>query len=197
MADNDNPSSENDSIENQISAASKKLNIDIDILRQISPEEIQYLLDHWPFLQMLDPEAKEPGSLRLIRAWSGWIIQDYGDAMSSSPGELIFGGGDFRLLLDEDEGGKAGDIINPGKGTIWNQAYWTAAEMVNLAVKRGWGVIHLVSGHPMMKWAAWMRALDEEIPLQGFVPSEKDHAKRERVKRPEIDEQMLRQLRRK
>ena len=120
-------------------------------------------------------------------------IHNYGDAMSSSPGHLLFGGGDYRINLEEDEDDEGSGVVNPGKGTIWKQAFDTAAEMVSLAKESGWSAVNIVDGHPMMKWAAWMQAADEHLGVDGYTPTEKDLLRRERVKRSEIDDEKLRQ----
>ncbi|HYF97554.1 MAG TPA: hypothetical protein VD770_01080, partial [Coxiellaceae bacterium] len=131
---------------------------------------------------------------KLIRAQSGWIICDYGDAMSSSPGDLIFADNipDPSFLYGlgtrpsknqkEDEGG--------GHGTIIKQAVDTAAEMIFLAMQRGWRGATIVEGHERMKWAAWVMAGDHEYNLQGFEPTETDIERRKRLRRSraEIDQ---------
>jgi len=170
-------------LEKNIQDMAKKLNVDIDLLREISPEEIQYLLDHCPFLQIVGPtvELKET-EVKIVQSESGWDIHDYGDALSSSPGRLLFGGGDFRLYLDEDEeGGSGGAIINPGKGTIRNQAFVTASEMVMMAQEHGWGSIAIRDGHPLMKRAAWIKAGELNMGVEGFEPTGDDKRVRERV----------------
>jgi len=54
MSDENN----SDDLEQQIQEASKRLNIDVNVLREISPEEIQYLLDRCPFLQIVGPSME-------------------------------------------------------------------------------------------------------------------------------------------
>ncbi len=168
-------------IEQTIERASEKLHIDINVLREIRAEDIQYLLDHCPFLQIVGPEiALDTQTVKLISSQSGWDIHDYGDALSSSPGRFIFGGGDFRINEDEgDEDG--GGIVNPGKGTVVNQAWVTASDMLLMAYERGWSFVTLVDGHAVMKRAAWVRAVELGITIQGFEPSQKDRRIRDRV----------------
>ncbi len=168
------------------------INPNINWRERLKVSDVLYLLDHFPFLQMVDggtaPQSTAP--LNIITAKSGWNIQDYKDALSSSPGMLLFGGGDFRIVLPGEEGdGEGGGVINPGKGTIVNQAVATAFEMIEIAQRYGWASIKLVDGHPLMMWAAWMQALDLNIPLTGYEPSEHDRAKRRRIKRSRTEEQ--------
>lgn len=171
------------------------INPRIDWRKRINVSDVLYLLDRCPFLQMVDggsaPQSTE--KLNIITGKSGWKIHDYKDAMSSSPGLLLFGGGNFKIRLpeEEDEGGEGGGIINPGKGTIINQSVVTAFEMVELAQLYGWAKIKLIDGHPLMMWAAWMQALDAGIEISGFEPSEHDYGKRRRIKRSRSEEQTM------
>lgn len=175
-----------------IDAVSKKLNIDINVLRDISPEEIQYLLDHCPFLQIVDTvlhytEDEQPPEVQFIDAESGWQIFDYGDAMSASPGNKILGLETFKRQADDDDGGKGG-----GKGTIRNQAFLTAVEMVAIAKARGWQGIQIVDGNHLMKRAAWIKASQAGLSVSGFDASEHDKAVRDRVDMSDTEYQTLR-----
>lgn len=180
MADDDH--NDNDNIEQDLDEISKKLQIDINVLRDISPEEIQYLLDCCPFLQIVDTVLhytdEQPPEVQFIDAQSGWTIFDYGDAMSSSPGEGILGFAEYKRLKegDDDDGGEGG-----GKGTIWNQAFKTAAEMVEIAKARGWKGIQIIDGHRVMKRGAWITALNIGLPVVGFEPTAEDSKVRARV----------------
>ncbi len=170
----------------------------VNLQRQISPEEIIYLLDRCPFLQIIATNAKvlaSHSSLQLVSAKSGWKIQNYFHAMNSSPGMLLFGGGDFRFRFPEEQdkdGSTGGTVINPGKGTIYNQAIMTANEMVALALQQGWHGIKVVDGHPLMILGAWMEASDLGMGFEGYTPSEQDLAKRRRIKRSRSEQETIR-----
>lgn len=175
---------QNDDLEQTIQEASEKLNIDINVLREITPEEVQYLLDHCPFLQIVGPEmVLEKQKVKIVQSDSGWDIHDYGDALSSSPGRFIFGGGNFRIYLDDesDEGSSGGDIINPGKGTVVNQAWVTAGDMLTIASERGWKFVIIINGHGIMRRAAWIKASELSITIDGFEPTLEDERVRDRV----------------
>lgn len=149
----------------------------------IRHEDVEYLLNRYPFLQIIstDPKFPEEGiQTKLIDAKSGWTIHDYGDAMSASPGELL-----FRRYEEEEEGGETG-----GTGTIIKQAYITAQEMVKIAASKGWPGIDIVDGTPIMKWATWMAALDRELLLNGYEPTEDDHKKRARLRKLYEEEEL-------
>lgn len=180
-----NPEKNPEDIENLIQDASQKLKLDIDWMRKLTPQDVLYLIDHCPFLQMINPDATGEGeSVKLILADSGWMIHDYGDAMSSSPGELLFAGGDFRIRLadeKEDEGGEGGSILNPGKGTFRKQAFDTATQMAEMAANRNWAAIRFVDGHPLMQRAAWIRAEQLGLKVIGFTPDKYDKIVRDRI----------------
>ncbi|WP_423063397.1 hypothetical protein [Candidiatus Paracoxiella cheracis] len=184
-------------LSDDIQEALKKLNLeDVDFLRPLTPDDVLYVLSRCPFLQMVSLGDSEPlPDVELITAKSNWIIHHYGDAMSSSPGKYLFQGGDFRLKLkdnDDDDGGDGdGGIVNPGKGTIWKQAFDTAQEMMALAQKLGWTRVKIVDGHPIMQWAAWMYAQDEKMHLEGYEPDQEAHDKRRRFKRTDVEEMAL------
>lgn len=178
-----------------VAATLKKIGVAVPLWdRAVTPEEIQYFLDRWPYLQILSSNIIDPfEQVEQVTAKSNWIILNYGDAMASSPGKFLFGGGDYRIGVkrkkkEDDDDGDGGALVNPDKGTIWRQSFETAAEMAALAKKLGWEGIHIVDGHPNMKWAIWMHAMDAEMSLTGFEPSERDVERRERVKRSEIED---------
>ena len=170
------------------------LGLQIDWMREISEEEIQYLLDHSPFLQIVAIGVRETlAEPEIIKLKTGWTALSYGDAICSSPGELLFWGGDFRFRLyqDDEDDGEGGGIVNPGKGTVYKQAFDTAAAMGELAKQLGWSGIYVVDGHPIMKWAMWVWAQENKMQFDGFNPSRMDKSKRERMRRSEVEDQRL------
>lgn len=189
-----------------IAETAKKLQIEeIEWKRPASQSDIEYLLDHYPFLQIIDT-SDEPNILpdvKIITAESGWNILYYGDAMSTSLGFLLFGGGDFRIKdaqtlksgqsskKEEDDGSAGGTIMNPGKGTFRNQAFMTAKEMVEIAKRMGWKGIRIIDGHRMMKWAVWNVGKDQSISVYGFEPDQKDQDKSKRLKRSRAELEII------
>jgi len=163
----------------------------IDWSHGLTPNDILYLLDHCPFIQVVSGDSREPQDVEIIKAPSGWDVHYYGDAMSTSPGKLLFADAeDIKRILkeeDDDEGGEGGG----GKGTIYQQAFDTAAFIVALARKKGWQGLHIVDGHPRMEWAAWVAALDSGLNVSGFTPTKQDEAKYQRLKRSKIDEEKI------
>ncbi|MBS0350058.1 MAG: hypothetical protein JSR33_02530 [Proteobacteria bacterium] len=156
-----------------------------DWQRRVSASDVVYLLDQCPFLEIRDAQEQSPAKPKLIRARSGWKIHDLGNQLSSSPGLLLFGHPKISSSTEED--GTEGGTGVPKAGTIINQAVITAFEMVELALQRGWSVIKLIDGHPLMAWAAWVQSLDSGIGIEGYVPSAKDFAKLQRLKAPRTE----------
>lgn len=164
----------------------------IDWTGPIRNEDILYLVNRYPFLQLISQEPSFSDELqpKLIQANSGWIIHDYGDAMSSSPGELLYG--DYSAAIktlakeeEEEEGGEGGGAadLSAGKGTILNQAYLTASQMMAIAIEKGWPGVEIVDGTELMKWAAWMTAEDNNFSLTGYEPSAADRERRLRIRK--------------
>lgn len=148
----------------------------IDWNRPVSHQEVEYLLRIYPYLQMISSEAvwEEEIIPQFKIAPSGWVMHDYGQAMSTSPGKYLFGAGNPEL--QEEEGGSQ-------TGTIITQAYITAEAMIEFAMEKGWPGVEIVSGTPFMQWAAWMAAMNRNYTLVGYEPTEKEKKKRERILR--------------
>lgn len=169
--------------------------IDIDLFSTVTPENVMYLLNLYPFLQMISTEAEftEEVITNFVTAKSGWIIHNYGEAMSSSLGDFLYTGGAYRPLPlvdrsilkeegDEEGGEDGGDVqLNPGKGTVINQAFDTAVEMVEIARKNNWPGIHIVAGTPIMEWAAWLTADKYEMEISGYEPDRDSYNKQHRL----------------
>jgi len=174
----------NENYEQEVQRTLRELGIkNVDWKRGVSASDVLYLLDQCPFLQIMNTApnlATDLKPLKLIQARSGWKIHDYGNAMSSSPGELLFGGAPLRKPGETDEGGEGGRV--GGVGTIVNQAVITAFQMIELAKEHGWTGVLLVDAHPLMAWAAWVQAEDSELSMEGFTPTAKDLSKRRRFK---------------
>ena len=212
MSDEDQPHSQdekrqpssNDSPLDSVAENAEKAGIDLKkvVSRPISPQDIQYLKDRFPFMQLLNASehrqiAEKP---EFITAQSGWILYDYGDALCASPGTFLWGGGNHRIHIpgqkkekDEEQGGAGtGELnINQGHGTLIKQAVDTGAEMIYIAMERGWPAADIVDGHHWMMWGAWMLAEDREYLLGGYEPSLEDKARRQRLRRSKAEIEKL------
>lgn len=165
---------ESETIQEQINA--------IEWPKECSEEEIQALLNRFPFLQINDPKPNYAAfsEVFFIEAESGWTIIDYECALVSSPGSHFF----FTDTVRDDDDSGGGIGMPPGVGTIVKQAFDTADFMVALAAQRGWSAIYIVDGHPNMQWAAWVASQKYGIDLLGYEPSESD---RQRLRRLQED----------
>lgn len=159
----------------------------LDLLR-VTESDVLYMMNQMQFLQVVESTgAKAPlDEPELLTADSGWTVHHYGDAMSTSPGRYIFGGGYFSVSSDDDDD-SGGGVVNPGKGTIVKQSFDSACELVRLAKEFGWGGILIVDGHPDMQRAAWVEAVRIGIRLEGYEPNIAAEKKRRRIVSPSID----------
>jgi len=164
----------------------KRLGLTETDIMQVRPEDILYFLDRWQFLQIVESTGqREPyAEPTFIEANSGWTIIDYGNAMCTSPGKLIFGlGGSSE---DDEEGGG-------GHGTIFKQAFDSAAEMIRLAQEHGWKGVTIVDGHPDMQRAAWVEAVKRGVRLEGYSADVAAELKRRRIDWSTADVEMAKQ----
>jgi len=161
---------------------------EVDLLR-FTDEDLLYLAKRWQFLQVVEStESTTPlDQPEFIEAKSGWTIQYYGDAMATSPGRLIFGGGYFRVSSDDDDD-EGGGVVNPGRGTFYKQAFDTVTEMVQIAQDRGWGGMMVVDGHPDMMRTAWIEAVRIGMKLDGYTATMADEKIRRRVVSASVEE---------
>lgn len=162
-------------------------------ITEVRASDIAYFADHWQFLQVIESsgEKKPLEKPELIEAKSGWTIINYGDAMCTSPGKFIFGGGYFRVFSgddDDDDDDEGGGIVNPKKGTIFKQAFDSAAEVIQLAKELGWGGVQIIDGHPNMQRAAWVEACRIGVRLDGFMADVESEKKRRRIVSSSVDE---------
>ena len=141
-------------------------------LRPLTPKDALYLIDQCPFLQIVNADYATYGEVdfKVVRLKSGWDLHHYGDAMSASPGRLLFG-----LGARHSEDGTDDDEGSGGKGTIVKQAVDAAMQMVELAIEKNWGGIMAVDGHPLMLWAAWVKCSESGLTLQGYTPTDTDY----------------------
>jgi hypothetical protein len=149
-----------------------------DLAREITTEEINFLNLKFAYVQIANPEAMGDYSERTFnRCRSGWVIINYKNAMSSSPGEMLMSDD----IYQQKEHGQF-EQVNTGRGTRIKQIIDTAAEMVRLAKQEEkWPTIHIVSGHPQMCWGIWKAAQDLQMPVTGYSPSKEDEAKYRRI----------------
>ena len=164
-----------------------------NIFSAVNDEIISYLLNLYPFLQIVNTNALFLDEVvpQFIKAKNGWVIHDYGDAISSSPNNL-YSSADYHSLLSlinglddnkDEEGGEGSETLKPeGKGTIIKQAHDTAQEMVELCLQKGWPGIKIVAGSPVMQWAAWKTAEEYGMEVLGFTADKQAVRRKNRLK---------------
>lgn len=157
----------------------RAVGITIQPLDFLSKAVLAYLRECYPYLQMISMNAKFEESVipAFTKSSCGWIIHDYGQAMSSSPGKYLYGPGNPEL--EDEGGGKSGT----GSGTLVRQTVETARAMVELAMQKGWPGIEIISGTDLMQWAAFMVTQEKDYPIAGYLLDAKGQKKLDRVKR--------------
>lgn len=163
-------------------------------ITKVRSSDILYFAKRWQFLQVVEGggHIKPLEKPALIEGKSGWTIINFGDAMTTSPGKFLFRGGYFCIYFDDDDddegGGEGGGIVNPKKGTIFKQAFDSAAEIIQLAKELGWNGVQIVDGHPDMQRAAWVEACRIGVRLDGYQPNVDAEKQRRRIVSQSIDE---------
>ena len=149
--------------------------------RPSTHDDVEYLCDNvYPFLQLVNTAASfgTTVTLNLLTATTGWIIHDYGDAISTSAPH------DIPVKKSEDEkgdGGKEGGE-GGGSGTMSLQQIITAAEIIELIKQKGWPAVELIAGSKKMQRFLWIAAQEKNIKVNGFSPTQEDEKCLARIK---------------
>lgn len=157
------------------------LGLPVNWKRPITPEDIAYLYERRPFIQLTTADGVEAyDEPKISYSKADWIIINYGDALCCSPGFRLF---NYAGLPHRSE--EYGDIDGDDKpvGTIKGQTFLTAGELVALAKKQGWENIHVIDGLPAMIWAVWIHASKNDMVLSNYNPTKMDEEMRERLVR--------------
>lgn len=145
---------------------------DIDWTADIRQSDIAYLAKRMPYLVLRNPQAtlfKREEAKHIVSS-TGWVIKDYGDSLQVSPGESLFA--DKNSLSDVGEAEGEGEVdFKPGTGSIIQQAFTAAYEMVEIALEN-WGEVGFYEGSELMAWAAWMACMDKQQDLFNYEPDE-------------------------
>jgi|WetSurMetagenome_2_1015567.scaffolds.fasta_scaffold222350_1 hypothetical protein len=164
-------------------------------------QNLEYLKNNlFPFLQLINTTVNFSinNEVKLLRATNGWVIHDYGDAISScAPNEEIYklleakpNAANSKELLssvnetnetdgeDGTDGGDGGDFA----GGIIKQQADTAFLMLELAKQKGWAAAELVAGTKNMQRYAWIAAKLLNYKLSNYKPAEEDFKCLEHVK---------------
>lgn len=154
----------------------------IDWDKPIRHSDVLFLLRQYAYLQVINSEAdwENVPPLQFRIAPSGWVIHDYHEAISASPGPLLYGPGNPEFKVRSEKEGEEGEGER-GTGSITQQTVDTAMAIVHLAIEKGWAGLEIISGTDLMKWAAWFAARGLDYPIHGYEATEKDEEKRQRI----------------
>jgi len=125
---------------------------------KISIDAFFYLLLIWSSFHVYPlepPQEAFPDGAKVIPFKEGWQIVDFGDSISTSPGEYY---GSYCT----------GRLIN------------TAIQMIELMAQRGITKIGFL-GHDVARRAAWMECLDHNISIINYEPTDFDWEVRYRI----------------
>lgn len=132
----------------------------VKFIESISDADIEYICNcKYPFLQLINANAvfEEDLPLNFITASTGWVIHDYGEAISVAAPH-------YSVESKEVQGNNS---------NIINQAT-TVEEIANIISNKGWAEVELISGTSMMKRCVWMEAKKFKFTLIGYTPSTSD-----------------------
>src|SRR3972149_7571634 len=134
---------------------------------------VEYLCNNlYPFLQLVNVNAvfTEETMVNFILASTGWIIHDYGEAISASALH-----GKKPKKKDEASGdGEGGDDgASGGSGGIGDQII-TASEIAHLIAEKGWSAVELIAGTKMMQRFIWVESKKYGFALSGYTPDAND-----------------------
>jgi hypothetical protein len=109
----------------------------------------------YPFVLLVDGGTVFGEKLppKLITASTGWVVRDYGNAISATA--------PYAKKLKKD----ATSVLIQAK---------TAEELMRLVVKKGWTSVDLLGGTQIMERFVWVEAKIAEIDLIGYTPSAND-----------------------
>ena len=143
----------------------RELGVDSSIaqlLTEVSETDIDYVCNYkYPFLQLINANAVfyEEFPLKFVTASTGWVIHDYGEAISiAAPHELAQA--------------SASNIINQAK---------TVEEVAKLIVAKEWSEVELVGGTTMLQRLIWVESKKCNFALLGYTPSASDEKCYERL----------------
>ena len=125
---------------------------------KISHAEVDYLCNYiYPFLQLVNPNAVFSDEIEIdfINTSNGWIIHNYGEAISCSiPHELE-------------------DGTTPKVMTLADQRI-VASEIADIVAKKGWEGSELIEGTRIMKSLFWIESKRYDLDFSGYTPTDEE-----------------------
>lgn len=138
----------------------------------VTHDSIEYLCNYvFPFFQLIDissPSKSKGYPVKLIKALTGWIIHDYGDAISTS--------------APHNNGTNSGVAAQVA----------TVVEVADIITKKGWDTVELIAGTPLMNRMLKYLSGVNGFTLAGYTYNEEDEKCYERlIKYPLLGELSL------
>lgn len=135
------------------------------IARPITQQEIEFLLDQHPFIQVVNTEGTFDGErIDFLSSKSGWTIFSYKNAMCASLGNFL----PATEYIEPIEPNSANPVSKLDIGTIYKQAATTAQDILAIAIRDKWKGIEIINGTPFMKWVLAIFARIHGLQLFGF-----------------------------
>ncbi|MDR1057766.1 MAG: hypothetical protein LBL17_04395 [Coxiellaceae bacterium] len=154
--------------------AQRSLGVDLSQgLTSVTPTDIEYLCNTtYPFLQLVNSDAifaKEVSINFITIPATGWVIYDYGDAISTSAS--------YGMKAEQNATRNGKGVLSGVKGQIF-----TVTEIAKLiAEKKGWTAVDLVAGTQMMRRCIWLESKRYGFNLKGYTPTTEDEKCLERL----------------
>ncbi|MBU0744915.1 MAG: hypothetical protein KKE11_06070 [Gammaproteobacteria bacterium] len=153
----------------------RSLGIDLSKnLTSVKNSDVEYLCNYlYPFLQLVNSSAifTDETPIKFITSAAGWIIHDYGEAVSVSAPH------DINANQGQDE--ESGLSYKNGGGVMGQIA--TSYELANLIATKGWNDAELIAGTPLMKRFIWIDSKRYGFELHGYTPEAGDERCFERL----------------
>ncbi len=130
-------------------------------LDSVSSADVEFVCNkRYPFLQVINSDAifAEEATINFITTANGWLIHDYGDAVSVSAPHNE----------KKQEGSTAEQTM-------------VVMVIADLIATKGWQAAELIAGTKKMTFFLWIYSKRFGFELKGFDPTEEDEKKRERI----------------
>lgn len=138
--------------------------------------DVEYLCDNcYPFVQLVNANAvfTEETSINFITTPKGWVIHDYGEAISvARPHEVV-----AKKDLTDTTKEHSNFCIDGSKGGQMAAINEVAA----LIATKGWIAIDVIAGTKMMQRLLWIESKRYGFGLNGYIPGESDEKCYERL----------------
>lgn len=158
----------------------RELGIDLpkSLWRPVTKDDLVYVSNHiYPFIQLVNSNPSYTGGMKVkfITASTGWVIHDYGDAISTSHPHT------YKI---KQKDAKTDDSGEGGEGTAGaGQQVRTTTEIAALIKEKGWAAVELIAGSKAMQRYLWMAAEEQNIKVIGYKPSDDDKRCADRVRK--------------